>query len=239
MVDNARMERTPPASLSSGRRTERHGAVRELARRATRTVIEIGALLLHRLADALDALSGRDETRRLDALLSAERRVCLERLFGDGLDLDAIRVRRGGIRRLVGMAPHAIGNDLFLTDTAFDVDGGIVDLGLLCHELAHSWQFQNGGRGYLSAAIISYVVDGRERPYDWRAALAAGLPFDAMTPDQQAELARVIGLAIDAGPSADERLTRAGLGRIIGRLPSDEQFERFSDIHRRLLAGER
>ena len=78
-----------------------------------------------------------------------------------------------------------------------EADGSLTPAGLelLSHEAAHTWQFQNGGARYLSDAILSYI-DDRPAAYDWERALDEALPFDDMTPDQQAEFARLIGMAV-------------------------------------------
>ena len=198
--------------------------------------VENGTMALHAGVGLANGLFGLSEVRSLDEVLTPAQRVYLERIYGDSIDYDSIRVQTGGIEEWVGMDPHAVTNDIYLPDSAFDANGNLVDIELLSHELAHSWQFQNGGAGYLSEAIASYIGSGD--PYDWRAALDAGLDFDDMTPDQQAEFARVIGIAIDRDPAGGGAFTRSEMERTVGRSLSDDEWAYVQDIRARLLAGD-
>lgn len=73
-------------------------------------------------------------------------------------------------------------------------------LELLVHEAAHVWQYQNHGAGYQTESLLGQIfppavphpttVNKEDTPaeYDWRAAQDAGLTWEQMNPEQQAEL---------------------------------------------------
>ena len=170
----------------------------EVVDHAVGWVLETGAMVGHEVASLIDGVTGLSETRGLNASEVAYLRT----IYGDSVDYGAIRIHSGGMKSWFGgMDPHAVGNDIYLPEGYFEADGSLTEGGLelLSHEVAHSWQFQNGGAQYLSEAILSYI-DDRPAAYDWERALDEALPFDDMTPDQQAEFARLIGMAIALDP---------------------------------------
>jgi hypothetical protein len=195
-------------------------------------LIETAAMGAHTVSSYINGTLGLSETRGL----TGDEEAYLRSIYGDSLDYDKIRIQQGGIEAMIGMDPHTVGNDIYLPDSSFGADGKLTQSGLelLSHEVAHSWQFQNGGAGYLSEAILSYVGDGD--PYDWMAALDQQLAFGDMTPDQQAEFARLIGIAIALSPTGTLDLT--SIEAVIGRPLSAAEFTYIQDIQARLLAGD-
>jgi len=217
------------------------GTVRNVGREAAGWVIETTALTLHATGTFLDGTFGLSEVRGLNA----EEREHLESIYGDSLDYGSIRIHRGGIKDALDLDSQAVGNDIYLKDGAFEADGTLTENGLdlLAHEAAHSWQFQNGGAGYISAALVSYV-DDRDAAYDYVTALDELTPWDDLTPDHQAEFAKIIGMAKDAPSGPD--LNRDSLTEAIQEETGDMTFGRVSvdqlaymvGIRDRLLAGE-
>jgi len=104
----------------------------------------------------------------------------LRPLFGASLDYAAVRVKEGPLG-ILGISGRAFVHG----DTVFIPPGHTAaDFGLLVHELTHVWQHQHGGTAYLSAAIAAQLGgDG----YDWRKAVAKGLRWEALNPEQQAQ----------------------------------------------------
>jgi len=200
--------------------------------------IETLAMQLHALASFLNSTFGLSETRGL----TATEREYLQSIYGNSLDYDAIRIQSGGIESLgSGMDAHTVGNDIYLPDGNFDSAGNLTPAGLrlLSHEAAHAWQFQNAGAGYLSGALISYANEslGGDDPYDWGSALDEHLGFDSMTPDQQAEFARIIGIAVHH-QSYNGVLTTAILNDVTtGRTFSNADLVYLQNIQQRLLSG--
>lgn len=143
-------------------------------------------------------------------LSDAEKRE-LQAVFGESVDLDQVRIRVDDPSNQLGMAPHTVGNTIYMPSsvTASDgtvivlvnADGSFTDEGkrVLAHEVAHVWQNQNGGGDYMGtaicaqcAAVVGSIAAGQDpspqAAYDWRAQAALGVPFDELTPEQQASL---------------------------------------------------
>ncbi len=78
----------------------------------------------------------------------------------------------------------------------------------LIHEVSHISQSQNSGGDYIHTALVAQVIASigswfsGDTPvsdyaaYDWRSGINSGVPYDAMTPEQQTHLAEEIGIAI-------------------------------------------
>jgi hypothetical protein len=140
-------------------------------------------------------------------LLPDEVRV-LKGVYGDSLDYGVVRLKRGGATEWVRMAPHVVGNIIYLTNTwcgqaVFQPDGSLTPEGLetLIHEVGHVWQNQNGGGFYMHRALLAqfgaFLRSGeRHGAYVWRKEYAAGASFEQLNPEQQATLMEDIGVAL-------------------------------------------
>jgi len=106
--------------------------------------------------------------------LGQAERDALRSIFGDSIDLDAVRVVEGnaGLLGISGRA-FAIGRIIYLPACSAEI---------LVHECAHVWQFQTGGFGYIGNSALHQLVGllsmKRYRPYHWRAAIDAGVAWD-------------------------------------------------------------
>ena len=134
--------------------------------------------------------------------LTGEERAYLESIYGDSIDYDMIRVKQGGPLNNV-MAPHTVGNTVYMPDDQFDKNGKLTPDGLetLGHEVAHVWQNQNGGGDYIGNALgaqaWAWITGGdRNGAYDWKAALADGQSFESMNDEQRAKAMEDIGIAL-------------------------------------------
>ncbi|MBK8012204.1 MAG: hypothetical protein IPK13_12720 [Deltaproteobacteria bacterium] len=138
--------------------------------------------------------------------LTDDQKVRYRNVYGSTVDLDSVRIRRGG--PLSWGASKTIGNTIFLQDDCFDANGQLNELGknTLDHEMAHIWQYQNGGSDYIHGSIFAQamgmVTDGdRRAAYDWRSAFNDGLAFCDLNPEQQASLiATATRLSPNGGP---------------------------------------
>jgi hypothetical protein len=145
--------------------------------------------------------------------LTPEERAVLTRVYGDTLDLDAIRLKVGGqgLLGIRGDQDRALtsGNTIYMRKDPNNADDypGLTAaqrqeqwLELLVHEAAHVWQFQNKGSGYQTDSLLGQILppaiphpttvggESTKPEYDWRAAQDAGLSWEQMNPEQQAEL---------------------------------------------------
>jgi hypothetical protein len=101
------------------------------------------------------------------------------------------------------MAPHTVGNTVYMPDDQFDSNGKLTSAGLetLGHEVAHVWQNQNGGGDYIGNALgaqaWAWITGGdRNGAYDWEGALADGQSFESMNDEQRAHVMEDIGIAL-------------------------------------------
>ncbi len=143
--------------------------------------------------------------------LSASEKDDLRAVYGDSVDLDQIRIRRNDVSNQAGMNPHTVGNTIYMPESMtapdgtviplFNADGSLTDAGkiVLAHEVGHVWQNQNGGGDYMHTAVCAQcealaasLASGSNAnvgaAYDWRAQADQGVPFDELTPEQQASL---------------------------------------------------
>jgi hypothetical protein len=143
---------------------------------ATGQAVADAALLgLGKGVSAIQTLLGLEAPGRR---LTAEEISVLRRVYGDSIDYDQVRIKEGGAGLFsLNDRPFAHGNTIYMK-------GNTIDEGLLVHEMAHVWQFQNGGTDYMSEALFSQQWG---HGYDWRASVP-GTPFAELEPEQQAEL---------------------------------------------------
>ncbi|MBI5509758.1 MAG: hypothetical protein HY903_13470 [Deltaproteobacteria bacterium] len=91
--------------------------------------------------------------------LTAEEIAYLRSIYGDSIDYSQVEIKQGnaGLYSISGR-PFALGNTIYLQD--------ITDRAVLVHEMAHVWQFQNGGSEYALDSLReqSHGADA----YDWK-----------------------------------------------------------------------
>lgn len=138
--------------------------------------------------------------------LNPDERKLLERIYGDSIDYDMVRVKRGGSTDWAGMAAHVVGNTIYMPDHYYDASGNLTADGreTLAHEAGHIWQNQNGGGDYLHRALLAQGLatlksGDRNGAYDWREGFNDGKAFDELNPEQQASLIEDIGKALMNG----------------------------------------
>ncbi|MEP6871648.1 MAG: DUF4157 domain-containing protein [Anaerolineaceae bacterium] len=115
-------------------------------------------------------------------------------IFRDSIDYTPIRITRDSMYS--AGAPLTIGNTIHLKSSWGHFKGDTMELtntGLetLIHEMAHVWQYQNGGLAYIPLSLIAqfgaFVSGGdRNEAYNWREVHRAGRPWASWNPEQQA-----------------------------------------------------
>jgi Domain of unknown function (DUF4157) len=170
------------------------------------------------------AMAGNAATTDSRALTATEIAYARE-VFRDTVDYSEIRITRDSMYS-VG-APLTIGNTIHLKSSwgHFQGDGlDLTDVGreTLIHEMAHVWQYQNGGLAYIPLSLIAqfgaYRSGGdRGDAYDWREADRQGKPWEQWNPEQQAEAVedynKLLRLAKE-GTATVEQL--ADLAKLVG-----------------------
>lgn len=172
--------------------------------RAAGGVVDIVAGGLQGAASAvLTAVGAEKPSRPLNANEIAE----LKKIYGDSIDYDMVRVKQGGLTDWTNMAPHVVGNTIYMPNDwggpTFNKDGTLTPNGLeiAFHEAGHVWQNQNGGGDYLHKALFAQAMaaigtGSRNGAYNWREGYNAGKAFNQLNPEQQASLTESIGHAM-------------------------------------------
>ena len=163
--------------------------------------VDAGARILQGVASAGQTAIGLEPPARG---LTGDERAYLEKIYGDSIDYDMIRVKPGGPLN-DAMAPHTVGNTVYMPSDSkyWGPDGKLTDYGLetLGHEVGHVWQNENGGGDYIHNALFAQlwgaITSGdRDAAYNWRQALRDGESFESMNDEERAAVMEDIGTAL-------------------------------------------
>jgi len=150
-----------------------------------------------------------------------------ERIFGNAIDYRRVLVTKGSA--LAYFSATTLGNRInlqsnhFIADTLNLSDGGLL---VLIHELAHVWQYQHSGLGYigssLGAQLLAWATTGSRRgAYDWRKAQQRNVPWVRWNAEQQAQCFSDYNEALErqnrAELDSEERETITLGGALIGK----------------------
>jgi hypothetical protein len=122
------------------------------------------------LVDAVQTLLGIQAKKRP---LTAQERDILQRVFGNSLHYDRIRIATGkaGLFSTLNTQsrPFVIGYNIYMLKH-FSVS-------TLVHECVHVWQYQHGGTRYIGNSALHQLyarfIDKRYDPYCWKEPLRA------------------------------------------------------------------
>jgi hypothetical protein len=157
---------------------------------------------MYRLASRSRPLAGREREQAFA-------------IFGDQMDHDAVRIRRGGFLAL--FSATAVGNMISLRQEHFSGDGLELSAAgetVLIHELAHVWQFQNFGWRYIPASLIAQSAawlrtGSRRNAYRWQDVARAGVAWSRWNPEQQAQCIADFASALTKPGDREETLELA------------------------------
>lgn len=184
--------------------------------------------------------------------LTDDEKAAMREIYGDSVDLDSVRIHEDNITtKWFGMAPHAVGNNIYMPTSATADDGTVINYvdangdtnlngqNLLAHELGHTWQNQNGGSDYIAKALFSQAVaavSGGDRggAYEWRDAIAEGKSYNEMNPEQQAELIQELHAALVLDRDGNGELSPDDFDPPL----SDEEFAFVLDAWAQVRRGE-
>jgi hypothetical protein len=168
-------------------------------------LVDGGARLIQGAAGAVLTVAFLEKPTRG---LTGEEKQLLRSVYGDSLDYDSIRLKESASTEVLGMAPHTIGNTIYVPKEwggkpVFNDDGSLTQSGkeLLIHETCHAWQNQNGGGDYIHRSLISQGMaalggGSRDGAYNWREGVKQGKPWSELNPEQQASLIEDLGTGL-------------------------------------------
>lgn len=200
---------------------------------------------LHAVVNLVESVAGLIDERPL----SQAEIDYLRPIYGDSIDYSDVTVQSGGVKEVLNLNAHVVGNDIFMPEDSFLNGGpGLTGSGLvlLSHEMGHIWQFQNEGPEYIHTALADQHNHGGDgvgsgEAYDWLHVADQGVSFSDMGPEAQAELAAFIGQALhpDTG-RLDGDMMNTLLRRVLGDPTywmSAATWAIVNDAHATLLAG--
>ncbi len=124
--------------------------------------------------------------------LNADERASMRKIFGDGVDLDAVKLAFGPDN---DERSHAHRDTLIIHISASDGGPGQpVPPKVLAHEMAHIWQFQNGSGNFFEDSTVNKWwkknIEGRDDDvvYEWSRYYNKGVEFSELNMEAQAEL---------------------------------------------------
>lgn len=178
------------------------------------------ALAVHTLVEVPNNLFGLTESRPPNA----DELAALQAAYPT-VDFSNFIIQTGGIQEMIGMRPHVIGNQVFISDEyltnpaygagqVYDSNNNLTVYGeTLVHEGGHIHQFQFEGLNYVSDALVAQGLEvvGIGDGYDVGAALQNSTAYEDMNPEQQAEIASLIGIAEHNDPNGN--LTLSGFNQ--------------------------
>jgi hypothetical protein len=128
--------------------------------------------------------------------LTEQETAALRSVYGDSIDYSQIRLKEGNLGIKNGMAPHTVGNTIYIPEGWLDPNSANYQANrdaLLVHEAAHVWQFQNGGTDYIGESLWNQALgwlsgQSRNAAYDFETPIAEGKSWAELNPEQQAHL---------------------------------------------------
>jgi hypothetical protein len=145
---------------------------------------------LQNTVSAIQTATGLEPAGR--GLTEAET-ATLRSVYGDSIDLSQIRIKEGNIGLNNFLAPHTVGNTIYMpySDTEKRDPAEIREL--LVHETAHVWQYQNGGTDYIGESLWNQAkssITGGDRggAYGYDNDVRNRTPWQDLNPEQQGSI---------------------------------------------------
>ena len=199
------MQRQPaPAPAPALAESEKKGFFSKLWGGTTHALKEVRRVVFETLGSpimygGMKALSAIQEALGVEPKgrsLKPDEIEMLRSIYGDSIDYSKVVIKEGKSGLISAVNP----NNLFVVGNTIYVPPGAQDRwndkeerkGLLVHEMAHVWQYQNGGIGYMGKAVAAQWWGPKganySRGYFYQDDVIAGKPFEKLNPEQQASL---------------------------------------------------
>ena len=150
-----------------------------LAQATVGGVVDAGAMIL---AGGISAVQVIGHIEPVARPLTQPEIDLLRPIYGNSIDYSAVRIKEGG-SGLLNVPNHSrtVGNTIYMSRDHSDPRFNRT----LVHEMAHVWQFQNGGADYLSKSLAAQAFGSA---YEGKKAALEETPWEAMSPEDQADL---------------------------------------------------
>lgn len=203
-----------------------------LVRYPVQFILTIGSLFLNAIASLINHVLSDSHER----VLTIDERRYLQTVFGNSVNYDAVRIQFGGVKEALGISPQAVGNDVFMRElwgerTAYpDKTLTAAGMRLLGHEIAHVWQYQHTGAGYIGDSLMTQTLDvvgcklgiRLSDGYDLQPVFKHAYSIDECNVEQQAVMAEM--LCVTCNLDKCESPTRASFNRVSGFALNEEEF---------------
>ena len=164
-----------------------------LIKATVQAVFDTGIVALNGTISAIQTLVGLEPPSRA---LTNQEITELRKVYGDSLDYSQIRVKEGHLGIANGLAPHTIGNTIYIPEgwlNPNDPNYNAEHNKLIVHEAAHSWQYQNGGTDYIGESLWNQALGAltggsRDAAYNYEQPIRDGKSWAELNPEQQAHL---------------------------------------------------
>ena len=156
-------------------------------------MFDAGIVGLSSSVSAIQTLIGLEPASRG---LTTQETDQLRSVYGDTIDYSQIRIKEGSLGLNQLLAPHTIGNTIYLPQGWLDPNSSNYQTqrnDLLVHETAHVWQYQNGGTDYIGESLWNQAIGAisggdRGSAYDFEQPIKDGKNWAQLNPEQQAHL---------------------------------------------------
>lgn len=154
------------------------------------SVVDTGIVALSSGVSAIQTMLGIETPSRA---LTAQETSELRKVYGDSIDYSQIRIKEGNLGLANGLAPHTVGNTIYIPPGWLDPNNQTQRNDLLAHEAAHVWQYQNGGTDYIGESLWNQAIGAisggsRDAAYEFETPIRNGKSWAELNPEQQAHL---------------------------------------------------
>lgn len=154
------------------------------------SVVDTGVVALSSGVSAIQTMLGIETPSRA---LTAQETSELRKVYGDSIDYSQIRIKEGNLGLANGLAPHTVGNTIYIPPGWLDPNNQTQRNDLLTHEAAHVWQYQNGGTDYIGESLWNQAIGAisggsRDAAYEFETPIRNGKSWAELNPEQQAHL---------------------------------------------------
>lgn len=161
-----------------------------IVKATVQSIFDTGVVALSSGVSAIQTMLGIETPSRA---LTEHETAELRKVYGDSIDYSQIRIKEGNLGLANGLAPHTVGNTIYIPPGWLDPNNQTQRNDLLAHEAAHVWQYQNGGTDYIGESLWNQAIGAisggsRDAAYEFETPIRNGKSWAELNPEQQAHL---------------------------------------------------